>query len=75
MIIAGTVRGLGVKRMEGDPGWHVGRLVGTDSEYLAAWFGPLRRLVARQLMLDRSAVVGDPMSDGQFELLAQRIGI
>lgn len=30
VIIADTVKGRGVKRMEGDPGWHVGRLVGID---------------------------------------------
>lgn len=30
VIIADTVKGRGVRRMEGDPGWHVGRLVGVD---------------------------------------------
>jgi len=38
------------------------------SEYDAAWFGLLRTLVTRQLMLDQSAVVDDVVSDGQFEL-------
>jgi predicted kinase len=37
-------------------------------EYLAAWFGLLRTLVTRQLMLDQSAVVDDIVSDGQFAL-------
>jgi predicted kinase len=37
-------------------------------EYLAAWFGLLRTLVTRQLMLDQSAVVDDIVSDSQFAL-------
>jgi predicted kinase len=36
------------------------------SEYLAAWFGLLRTLVTRQLMLDQSAVVVDLVGDKQF---------
>lgn len=38
------------------------------SHYLAAWFGLLRTLVTRQLMLDQSAVVDDVVSDAQFAL-------
>lgn len=38
------------------------------SEYLAAWFGLLRTLVTRQLMLDQSAVVDDLVSDSQLVL-------
>jgi predicted kinase len=38
------------------------------SEYLAAWFGLLRTLVTRQLMLGQSAVVDDVVSSGQFDL-------
>jgi predicted kinase len=38
------------------------------SEYIAAWFGLLRTLVTRQLMLDQSAVVDDMVSDSQFTL-------
>ncbi len=38
------------------------------AQYLAAWFGLLRTLVTRQLMLDQSAVVDDVVSDGQFVL-------
>lgn len=38
------------------------------SQYLAAWFGLLRTLVTRQLMLDQSAVVDDVVSDSQAEL-------
>jgi predicted kinase len=38
------------------------------SEYLAAWFGLLRTLVTRQLMLDQGAVVDDVVSDSQFAL-------
>jgi predicted kinase len=34
--------------------------------YVAAWFGLLRTLVTRQLMLDQSAVVDDLVSDDQF---------
>lgn len=37
-------------------------------QYLAAWFGLLRTLVVRQLMLDQSAVVDDVVSEGQFTL-------
>ncbi len=36
------------------------------SQYVAAWFGLLRTLVIRQLMLDQSAVVDDIVSDDQF---------
>jgi adenylate kinase family enzyme len=38
------------------------------AQYLAAWFGLLRTLVTRQLMLDQSAVVDDVVSDSQFVL-------
>jgi predicted kinase len=38
------------------------------SDYLAAWFGLLRTLVTRQLMLGQSAVVDDLVSDSQFAL-------
>jgi predicted kinase len=38
------------------------------AQYLAAWFGLLRTLVTRQLMLDQSAVVDDGVSDDQFVL-------
>jgi predicted kinase len=38
------------------------------SEYVAAWFGLLRTLVTRQLMLDQSAIVDDIVNDGQFAL-------
>jgi predicted kinase len=38
------------------------------SEYLAAWFGLLRTLVTRQLMLDQSAIVEGLDSDSQFVL-------
>ena len=38
------------------------------SEYVAAWFGLLRTLVTRQLMLDQSAVVVDMVGDSQFML-------
>jgi adenylate kinase family enzyme len=38
------------------------------AQYLAAWFGLLRTLVTRQLMLDQSAVVDDVVSDGQVGL-------
>ncbi len=41
------------------------------SEYLAAWFGLLRTLVIRQLMLDQSAIVEDIVSDSQFVLWQQ----
>jgi predicted kinase len=36
------------------------------SQYTAAWFGLLRTLVIRQLMLDQSAVVDDVVTDDQF---------
>jgi predicted kinase len=36
------------------------------SEYLAAWFGLLRTLATRQLMLDQSAIVEGLDSDSQF---------
>jgi transketolase len=46
MIIADTVKGRGVQRMELDVGWHVGRLVGADYddviEELKAGLQPLR---------------------------------
>jgi predicted kinase len=35
------------------------------SEYVAAWFGLLRTLVTRQLMLGQSAIVDDAMDEGQ----------
>jgi predicted kinase len=38
------------------------------AQYLDAWFGLLRTLVTRQLMLDQSAVVDDVVSDGQLVL-------
>jgi hypothetical protein len=38
------------------------------AQYLAAWFGLLRTLVTRQLMLNQSAVVDDVVSDSQFLL-------
>jgi predicted kinase len=38
------------------------------AEYVAAWFGLLRTLVTRQLMLDQSAVVVDLVSDSEFVL-------
>ncbi len=38
------------------------------SEYLAAWFGLLRTLVTRQLMLGQSAVVDDVVSQSQVPL-------
>jgi predicted kinase len=37
-------------------------------EYLAAWFGLLRTLVTRQLMLGQSAIVDDVMSESQAVL-------
>ena len=39
MIIADTVKGRGVRRMEGDIGWHVGRLVGADYDEVIAEIG------------------------------------
>lgn len=38
------------------------------SDYLAAWFGLLRTLVTRQLMLGQSAVVDDIVSDSNYAL-------
>lgn len=38
------------------------------SQYVASWFGLLRTLVTRQLMLDQSAVVDDLVSDSDFAL-------
>jgi predicted kinase len=38
------------------------------SEYLAAWFGLLRTLVIRQLMLGQSAIVDDLVSESQAVL-------
>ena len=35
-IIADTVKGRGVRRMEGDVGWHVGRLAGADYDEVIA---------------------------------------
>jgi transketolase len=36
VIIADTVKGRGVRRMEGDVGWHVGRLAGADYQEVIA---------------------------------------
>ncbi|HXL96192.1 MAG TPA: AAA family ATPase [Streptosporangiaceae bacterium] len=36
-----------------------------DSEYGAAWFGLLRTLVTRQLMLEQSAIADDVIGEGQ----------
>jgi transketolase len=36
VIIADTVKGRGVRRMEGDVGWHVGRLAGADYDEVIA---------------------------------------
>ena len=36
MIIADTVKGRGVQRMELDVGWHVGKLVGADYDDVIA---------------------------------------
>jgi predicted kinase len=44
----------------------LGRLDRAD--YVAAWFGLLRTLVTRQLMLDQSAVVDDIVSDSDLAL-------
>lgn len=41
------------------------------SQYLAAWFGLLRTLVTRQLMLGQSAIVDDVVDDDQFALWQQ----
>ena len=47
VIIADTVKGRGVRRMERDVGWHVGRLVGADYDEVIAEIGaglqPLER--------------------------------
>ncbi|MDQ2737633.1 MAG: ATP-binding protein [Actinomycetota bacterium] len=37
------------------------------SDFVAAWFGLLRTLVTRQLMLGQSAVVDDGVNEGQWE--------
>jgi transketolase len=39
VIIADTVKGRGVRRMEGDVGWHVGRLAGADRDDVIAEIG------------------------------------
>jgi transketolase len=39
VIIADTVKGRGVRRMEGDIGWHVGRLAGADYDEVIAEIG------------------------------------
>jgi adenylate kinase family enzyme len=44
------------------------------AQYLDAWFGLLRTLVTRQLMLDQSAVVDDVVSDGQLALWREVTG-
>ena len=36
LVIAETVKGRGVRRMEGDYQWHVGNLVGADYEDVVA---------------------------------------
>lgn len=41
------------------------------SDYEAAWFGLLRTLVIRQLMLEQSAIVDDIVGDGQWEQWGQ----
>jgi len=47
MVIADTVKGRGVQRMEGDFQWHVGNLVGEDyDDVIAEIEGGLRPLVA-----------------------------
>ena len=69
-----TARTLGAPSFAGD--WLMGGLKPAHaalakldrSEYVAAWFGLLRTLVIRQLMLDQSAVVDDIVSDSQFAL-------
>jgi adenylate kinase family enzyme len=43
------------------------------SEYVAGWFGLLRTLVTRQLMLDQSAVVDDMASDDQVLLWQETV--
>jgi len=67
-------RGIGAPAFAGD--WLMGGLKPAHrafaqldrSQYLAAWFGLLRTLVTRQLMLDQSAVVDDVVTDSQFAL-------
>ena len=44
------------------------------SEYAAAYFGLLRTLVTRQLMLGQSAVVDDVVSENEFVLLRETAG-
>ena len=47
VIIADTVKGRGVRRMEGDVGWHVGRLAGADyDEVIAEIRGGLQPLTS-----------------------------
>jgi transketolase len=47
MVIADTVKGRGVRRMEGDTQWHVGNLVGADyDDVIAEIEGGLQPLVA-----------------------------
>jgi len=47
VIIADTVKGRGVRRMEGDVGWHVGRLAGADyDEVIAELQGGLQPLTS-----------------------------
>lgn len=41
------------------------------SEYVAAWFGLLRTLVIRQLMLGQGAIVDDIVGEGQWEQWSQ----
>jgi transketolase len=36
LVIADTVKGRGVRRMEGDTNWHVGNLVGADYDEVIA---------------------------------------
>jgi adenylate kinase family enzyme len=43
-------------------------------QYLQAWFGLLRTLVTRQLMLDQSAIVDDVVGAGQLELWQETAG-
>lgn len=69
-----VARTVGVPAFAGD--WLIGGLKPAHAafaqldraQYLAAWFGLLRTLVTRQLMLDQSAVVDDIVSDEQFKL-------
>ncbi len=41
------------------------------SDYVAAWFGLLRTLVTRQLMLGQGAIVDDVVGEGQWEQWVQ----